>query len=87
MTSTLDIVSIEMRDVDLLSTAIGASDLSARRFAIEVLGVDDRSVRKWLNDRPLPGTVRIICAAIILRPALVAELLHAHALLVQPETV
>jgi DNA-binding transcriptional regulator YiaG len=67
-----------MTDMELLSAAIDASEMSARRFAIEVLGVDDRSVRKWLAGRSLPGTVRIICQAIVTRPEIVAELVTAH---------
>ena len=37
-----------MSDADLLSAAIEASGLPARRFAVELLGVNERTVRRWL---------------------------------------
>ena len=51
-------------DADLLRAAIEASGLSARRFAVEVLLRDERTIRRWLQPpdqsgaRPLPRTVR-----------------------------
>lgn len=64
-----------MRDTELLAAAIVASDLSARRFAVEVLDVDERTVRRWLaGDRELHGTVRLVCRLILLRPDLAATL-------------
>lgn len=63
-------------DVELLTAAIAASGLSDRRFAFEVLDVDERSVRRWLaEDRSLPGTVRVVCKAIVADPS-VAEILR-----------
>jgi hypothetical protein len=62
-------------DIDLLTAAIEASGLSARRFAMEVLGVDERSVRRWLaGDRELQATARVVCQAIVARPGLALEL-------------
>lgn len=76
-----------MTDAQLLSAAITASGLPARRFAVEVLGVEDRSVRRWLVGRDLPGTVRVVCAAIIERPSLAAELIAANATVLTGGTV
>jgi hypothetical protein len=62
-------------DIELLTAAIQVSGLSARRFAMEVLGVDERSVRRWLaGDRELQATARVVCRAIIARPQLAQEL-------------
>lgn len=44
--------------IDLLRAAIDASGLSARRFAVEVLIRDERTIRRWLaGDSPIPATV------------------------------
>jgi hypothetical protein len=46
-------------DADLLAKAIEASGLSARRFAVEVLYRDERTIRRWLaGDSPVPEPVR-----------------------------
>lgn len=48
----------------LLAQAIEASGRSARRFAAEVLGVDERTVRYWLaGDRTIPETTRRVLIA------------------------
>lgn len=48
-----------MTDPELLAQAIAASGLSQRRFAVEVLMRDERTVRRWLaGDRPIPAAVR-----------------------------
>ena len=48
-----------MTDTELLSTAIKASGLSARRFAVEVLVRDPRTLFRWLSgSNPLPQAVR-----------------------------
>jgi len=61
-------------DTALLRQAIGVSGLSARAFAA-LLEVDERSVRKWLGEeRRVPGTVRVVCRAIVRDPAIVASL-------------
>lgn len=47
-----------MTDAELLRDAIEASGLSARRFAVEVLIRDERTVRRWLaGDSPIPTVV------------------------------
>lgn len=51
-----------------------ASGLSARSFAA-LLEVDERTVRRWVNEqRDVPGPVLVIARAIIRDPALVATL-------------
>lgn len=67
-------------DPGLLASAIAASGLSARRFAVDVLDVDERTVRYWLADeRGMPGPVRVICRAIVADPAVAAILSAAAA--------
>lgn len=53
-----------MTDAALLRAAIAASGLSARRFAVEVLIRDERTVRRWLAGDEMPAVVR----AFLLRP-------------------
>ena len=44
--------------IDLLQQCIEASGLSARRFAVEVLLRDERTIRRWLSgDSPIPRVV------------------------------
>jgi len=63
-----------MSDVQELRKAIAASGLSARSFAA-LLEVDERTVRYWLaEERTMPGSVRVICRAIIRDPRIVASL-------------
>lgn len=48
-----------LTDIELLERAIAKSGLSARRFAVEVLTRDERTIRRWLaGDRPIPQVVR-----------------------------
>ncbi len=69
-----------MNDPDLLKVAAAAAGLSARRFAADVLDVDERNMRRWLSgERELQGTVRVVCAAIVARPELATELARARA--------
>lgn len=64
-----------MRDPELLRAAIETAGLSARRFAVDVLDVDERTVRRWIaGDRELQATVRVLCAAIVDDPPLAARL-------------
>jgi hypothetical protein len=65
-----------MKDPELFAAAMAAAGYeSTGRFAAEVLDVDPRNARRWLEgERELQGTVRILCHAIIDRPALAAEL-------------
>jgi hypothetical protein len=45
-------------EVDLLSRRIEESGLSARRFAVDVLLRDERTIRRWLaGDSPIPKVV------------------------------
>lgn len=47
-----------MTNRDLLARVIAASGLSARRYAVEVLLRDERTVRRWLaGDAPIPAPV------------------------------
>ena len=51
---------------DLLRSAIEASGLSARRFAVDVLAVDERTVRRWLaGDRDMPGPAVQLCRLVV----------------------
>ena len=51
---------------DLLRAAIEASGLSARRFAVDVLAVDERTVRRWLaGDRGMPGPAVQLCRLVV----------------------
>ena len=69
-----------MNDPDLLKAAMAGAGLTARRFAVDVLDVDERNIRRWLQGtRELQGTVRVVCVAILERPALAAELARARA--------
>lgn len=55
-----------MGDAELIKAAIGASGLSARRFAVQVLIRDERTVRRWLaGDSPLPRAVKDKLLAIL----------------------
>lgn len=59
-----------LRDAELLRRAIEATGLSARRFAVEVLVRDERTVRRWLaGDSPIPHAVRDRLTAIVTPPA------------------
>ena len=48
-----------MNDRELLTRAIEASGLSARKFAVQVLIRDEHQIRDWLlGKKPLPRVVR-----------------------------
>lgn len=65
---------------DLLNAAIAASGLSARGFAVGVLAVDERTVRRWIaGDRGVPGTVLVVCQAIVDDPRLAHVFVEAAA--------
>lgn len=58
---------------ELLNAAIEAAKMSSRKFARDVLDVDERTVRRWKAGEYLEGfrgTPRILCAAIVKRPHL-----------------
>lgn len=61
---------------DLITKAMEAARYEdTGRFAVEILNVDPRNVRRWLtSERELQGTARVVCLAILERPALAAEL-------------
>jgi hypothetical protein len=53
-------------DIRLIRAAIDASGMSARRFAVDILTRDERTVRRWLaGDSPLPRAVRDRCESIV----------------------
>lgn len=53
---------------------------TARGFARHVLGVGERTVRRWLaGEAPLPDVERAACQAIVQRPALARALAQLHA--------
>jgi hypothetical protein len=55
-----------MTDRELLEAAIDASGLSARRFAVDVLLRDERTVRRWLaGDSPIPEVVLVRLTALV----------------------
>lgn len=55
----------------LINAAIGASGLSSRKFGRDVLDVNERTVRRMCSgESPLIGPGRVLCAAIVRRPAL-----------------
>lgn len=59
----------------LLAAAVEASGLSSRRFAVEVLGVDERTVRRWREGtRDMPGPAVQLCRLVIADPSLVEVL-------------
>lgn len=58
---------------ELILAAIEASKMSARKFATDVLDVDERTLRRWKAGEYLDGfnsTPRVICLAIVDRPYL-----------------
>lgn len=43
-----------MTDPELIRAAIDITGLAARRFAVEYMGVDERSMRRWIaGDSPI----------------------------------
>lgn len=72
-----------MNDPDLFTAAQTAARYEdTGRFAVEVLDVDPRNARRWKSgERELQGTVRVVCVAILARPALAVELAAARATL------
>jgi DNA-binding transcriptional regulator YiaG len=59
-----------MPDAEIIRAAITATSSSARGFA-RVIGVDERSMRRWLAGDPVPGPVIALCRILAARPALV----------------
>jgi DNA-binding transcriptional regulator YiaG len=52
-----------MDDVTLFARALKASQLpSTRQFSMHVLGVDERTGRRWESgESPMPGSARSLC--------------------------
>lgn len=69
-----------MPNTDLLRSAIDASGLSARRFAAEVLAVDERTVRRWMaGDRDMPGPAVQLCRVVVDDPTIAEWLAEGDA--------
>jgi hypothetical protein len=47
-----------MTDVELLKACVAHSGLSVRRFALEVVGREDRTVRRWMAGQPIPKAAK-----------------------------
>ena len=48
----------QAEQTDLLRVRIAQSELSARRFAVDVLHRDERTMRRWLSgESPIPAVV------------------------------
>jgi hypothetical protein len=45
-------------DAELLRAQIEASGLSQVRFALDVMGRNPATIRRWLAGKPMPATVR-----------------------------
>jgi DNA-binding transcriptional regulator YiaG len=60
-----------VRDAALLARAIAASGLSQARFAVEVMGVDESTLRRWLmapgtpSARAMPGPAVKLCERVL----------------------
>jgi hypothetical protein len=68
-----------MTDHDLLHRAITVSGLGRHRFAHDILDVREERVSKWLaRERRFPVVFRVLCIAIVRRPALVSEILRSR---------
>lgn len=51
---------------ELLNRAIEKSGLSNRRFAVDELDVDERTLRRWIaGQRALPGPAKKVCQRIL----------------------
>ena len=47
-----------MTDVELLRLAIAKSGLSVRQFARQIVGREDRTVRRWIAGQPIPKAAK-----------------------------
>ena len=77
-----------MTDSELLHAAMRVSGYrSNRAFAAAVLCSDAHDLRRWIaGEREIPRTVRMLCSAILVRPALAKELAAASARLQSPRS-
>ena len=71
--------SSEMTDSELLHAAMRASGYrSHRAFAATVLCTDAHDLRRWIaGERTIPRVIRMLCVAILARPAVAQELAAA----------
>lgn len=60
--------SVPMTDAEILSAAIAASGLSARRFAAVVAWRDERTIRRWLAGDDVPRCVIARCTWLLALP-------------------
>lgn len=61
-------------NVERLTHAIALSGMSARVFAVGLLGVDERTVRRWIaGEREIPGPVVVIAEFIRRHPNLIPD--------------
>ena len=47
-----------MTDVELLRLAIAKSGLSVRQFARQIVGREDRTIRRWVAGQPIPKAAK-----------------------------
>ena len=47
-----------MTDQELLKLAIARSGLSVRQFARQIVGREDRTIRRWLAGQPIPDAAK-----------------------------
>ena len=47
-----------MNDVELLKLAIERSGLSVRQFARQIVGREDRTIRRWIKGQPIPKAAK-----------------------------
>jgi hypothetical protein len=64
--SKIPLALLAADDVEVLNRAIEVSGKSHRKFATEVLGRDESTVRRWLAGKPIPGVVKSYLCRIIL---------------------
>lgn len=71
----LDIERLEEGHGLVVAAMQAAGYDSARGFALEVLDVDERTLRRWLaSERGMSGTTKQLCRAIIAHPEIVASI-------------
>ena len=47
-----------MTDQELLKLAIARSGLSVRQFARQIVGREDRTIRRWIKGQPIPKAAK-----------------------------
>ncbi len=67
-------IAERFHDAELVRRAIDSAGMTRAEFAA-LLEIDARTLRRWLSgDSPMPGAVRVMCRAIIRRPAILTQL-------------